>query len=139
MPAFDQCVCILGYDHDVPVAGEFIHPTLPVVVTSALFSRRHLTDTHEEYKRVGYASNRIIFEGCVWTKEHGGTGFCLSSINLTDETKSGISNFELSFNPRIVPQYNYVRSKPLYRIFERLMGLTRVLQTTFKSYFNAKK
>jgi hypothetical protein len=123
--AFSSCIAFLGYDGDQLVSGAFVYPTSPIVRARSFFSRRGDANDHEAYKRISYASNRVFFEVCKWGKETGRTGYDLGSINMTDDKKAGISNFKLSFNPRIAPEYTYVRSKPLYKLLEHVQGLKR--------------
>lgn len=123
--AFRECLAFFGYDGDSLSSAAFVYPTTPIVRARSFFSARRAVTDHESYKRVGYASKRVIYEVCRWAYENGRSGFDLGPVNETDEIKQGISNFKLSFNPRLVPEYTYARSSLVYRLAEIVMGSWR--------------
>lgn len=129
--AFRECLAFFVYDKDVLVSGAFVYPTSPVARARSFFSRRRIVQDHEVYKRVSYASNRVIFEICRWAKEKERNGFDLGPVNMLDEKKSGITNFKLSFNPRLMPEYTYVRSSFAYSVLEVSVGFLRRIQQLF--------
>jgi hypothetical protein len=126
-----SCRLFLGYDQNAPVSGAFVYPTIPIARARSFFSRRRSVSDHEAYKRVSLASNRIIFEICRWAKESDRSGFDLGSVNTTEESKAGITNFKLSFNPRLVPEYTYSYSSPFYTVLENAIAAMRRVRRSF--------
>jgi len=121
--SFSSCVAFIGYDGGVAVSGAFVFPSIPILRARSFFSARLEEVDHDAYKRISYASNRIMYEVCVWGKEKGCSGFDISPVNSTDPEKSGISGFKLSFRPMSAKEYTYTRRSALYAFFEKLVVL----------------
>ncbi|MBI5469852.1 hypothetical protein HY968_00820 [Candidatus Kaiserbacteria bacterium] len=118
---FDGMVFVLGYYRDELLSGLAIFPTRPVARIRSIFSRRFSVDDKDLYAKIGYASRRCMQEACKWGIENGRKGIDVGSVNRTDEQKSGMMMFKLSFGGRIVPEYTYTRTSALFSFFERLL------------------
>jgi hypothetical protein len=122
---FDGMVFVLGYYCNELLSGLAIFPTQPIARIRSIFSKRFSVEDKELYAKIGYASRRCMQEACKWGIENGRKGIDVGSVNRTDEQKSGMMMFKLSFGGRIVPEYTYTRTSPLFALFERLFSFVR--------------
>ncbi|HUO50621.1 MAG TPA: hypothetical protein VMU25_03630 [Candidatus Paceibacterota bacterium] len=117
------CEEILIYDGKRPIAGVFYYPSRPITRIRSIFSARK--EKNLSSTTVSWAARRSIYEVCCSEQSARSEGVDLASINLTDKAKKGISDFKLSFSPRITQEYMYVHSSPVYAFFERIRRLLR--------------
>lgn len=97
--------------------------------------------THEQYIRVGRiysnkrskkseiltnlvygcASKRIVFEICKYAAANGFTQLDLGGVDLTDPSKSGISQFKLSLGSKVIPVKLARWSNSHFKLHEHLI------------------
>ena len=129
---FEGCREVLVLYKNELLSGIFVFDSKPIARIRSIFSKRGTASDHSEYQRIGYASRRAMYEVCVWGSNSGRTGIDLASVNSMDESKRGISDFKMSFNPVIVPEYTYTYRSVLYAFFEALMRTSRDMRSTLK-------
>lgn len=125
---------VVLYDGEI-LSGVFVFESEPVARIRSIFSKRSMTRDHTEYQRVGYASRRALYEACVWGSGRGCTGLDLASVNSPDETKRGINDFKMGFNPTVVSEYTYTYRTLLYSLFEHAMMVGRHTQRFIRAFW----
>ncbi len=130
---YEGCVEFLAFADNEPVSGIFIFPSTPVGLLAAVFSKRHEDCSHEAYKRVGYASKRLMANVCGWGIDHGMTDIDMGGLNLDATDKAGIANSKMAFNPIVAEQYVYTYSSPTFSVLEHVMVRLRALQRFFRA------
>jgi len=115
--ALKSCKAFGAYYDGKLLAGIYVFPSSPIVRIRAIFSR-----PTERTQQVSFASRRLIYEVCRWGLQEGRSAIDLARV----ATKEG-SNFKMSFNPRIVPEFVYRRTSRVYVLLERIRILARKL------------
>lgn len=125
---YGGCVEFLAYMEGEPVSGILLYPSTPVPMVAAIFSSRRYVGKGEDYKRIGYASKRVMAEVCQWGIEHGMSGIDLASLDPHSTTVPGIAEYKSSFAPMVVNRHIYIYASPPFRFFEGLMLRYRAFQ-----------
>jgi hypothetical protein len=125
---YQGCMEFLAYEKGVPISGILLYPSAPVPVIAAIFSRRRIVDDDEMYKRIGFASKRLMEEVCKWGIEKGMKAIDLSSLDPESSRVPGITEYKMSFAPAIVDRYIYEYASPTYAFLESLMIRLRNIQ-----------
>jgi lipid II:glycine glycyltransferase (peptidoglycan interpeptide bridge formation enzyme) len=125
---YEGCVEFLAYADDKPVSGVFLFPNTPIGLLGAVFSKRHEDCSVTEYKRISYASKRLMADVCEWGISHGMTEIDMGGLNLDATEKAGIASSKMAYSPIVAEQYVYTYDSPIFRIGERLMATYRATQ-----------
>ncbi|MEK7509179.1 MAG: hypothetical protein AAB605_00525 [Patescibacteria group bacterium] len=115
--ALKGCIAFGAYYERELLAGIYVFPSAPIARIRAIFSRRS-----EHSHLVSFASRRLVYEICRWGIAEGRSAIDLARV-ITEEG----SNFKMSFNPRIIPEYVYRRASSVYAFLERVRILARKL------------
>lgn len=125
---YSGCVEFLAYADGVAVSGVWIFPSTPMGLLASVFSTRHEDCSAADYKRIGYASKRLMANVCGWGIEHGMSEIDMGGLNLDESEKAGIAHSKLAFGPIVTEQYVYSYSSPIFKVLERYMAKFRAGQ-----------
>lgn len=119
------------YNSDLISCISIIHNNKFIRIRS-IFSKRMSIADKELYKIIGYSSKRIMFEICKWGNSNGATSLDLASVNLTDQSKKGITGFKSSFGGENMSEYTYIYKGFWFSVFEKFV----VIRNTIKKIFH---
>lgn len=88
----------------IPISGMSCYSSGTRLRVGRIFSRRR-ADHFENLQPIVFsgAARRIVFELCKFGKERGFLTLDLGGIDIADSTKSGITQFKMSFSGEAVP------------------------------------
>jgi hypothetical protein len=86
-----------------PISGMSAYSHGEYIRIGRIFSLRRSTPIKQANLVFGVAGKRLVYEFCKYAKNEGFTYLDLGGVDLISETKSGISQFKLSFGGDLVP------------------------------------
>ena len=109
-----------AYDGDEVISAILCYKTFPSLKAHTIFSKRLAKMDKDKYKMISYATRRLVYEICRYAIENNYTQLDLGSVNFTDSSKSGITNFKMTFKPAIADEYHYIYQSPKFKLVNRI-------------------
>jgi|SRR3989344_3518438 len=104
------------------ISAIICYDAKPILRSRANFSKRMESASPEKRRIISRATRRLIYEICLYGKEHDYEYFDQGSVNLTDPRKKFIGEFKSSFGGELVDEYSYEYRDWFVRV-AKIMGL----------------
>lgn len=109
---FKESFLVGAYRNTMLIAAIIAYDTRPYLRVNAIVSVRGVN--RELSKLVSFSTRRLVYELCRYGADNGYELLDLGGVNLTDETKAGITAFKMSFGGKLVDEFTYTYKSPFF-------------------------